>query len=147
MRLKHSGIQILKEISFLDFHLKVLFKNSCQFRKCCIIISSVDNIISIDCKIGHCYIREDFDVDILINCAIIISKNCDHCIQESIPLSSIGFCSLNSVHALKKKWTIISIESNIGVRYFKPVQIIGWWTDTESFMNGKICILKCITDI
>ena len=27
------------------------------------------------------------------------------------------------------------------------VHIIGWWTDIESFINGNVCILKCITDI
>ena len=57
------------------------------------------------------------------------------------------FCSFNSVHALKTKWTIILIEINIGVKYSKPVYIIGCWNDTYSFMNGNICILKCITGI
>ena len=48
---------------------------------------------------------------------------------------------------LEGKWTIIFIESNIGVRCFNPVQIIRWWTDTDSSMNGNIYIMKFITDI
>ena len=32
-------------------------------------------------------------------------------------------------------------------RFFKPVQIIGWWNDTYYLMNGDIFILECITDI
>ena len=47
------------------------------------------------------------------------------------------FPPLNSIHALKTKCISISIERNIGVIYFKPVQIIGWWTDTDAFTNGK----------
>ena len=48
---------------------------------------------------------------------------------------------------LKKKSNFISIERNIWVRYFKPVYIIGWWNDTESFINGNIFILEHITVI
>ena len=83
----------------------------------------------------------------MINCNFLIFKNCNHCIKELIPLSSGWGCSLNSINALKTKWTLISIERNIGVRFFKPVYIIGGWNDTESLMNGNICFLKCITDI
>ena len=61
---------------------------SFQFKKCCLIISSVDKIISRHCNKIHCNIREDFDVDNMINCDFNIFKNCDHCIKESIPLSS-----------------------------------------------------------
>ena len=28
-----------------------------------------------------------------------------------------------------------------------PVYILGWWTDTDSFINGNICIMGWITDI
>ena len=51
------------------------------------------------------------------------------------------------IHELNTNWTIILIQRNTGVMYFKPVQIIGWWTDTKYFINRKICILKFITDI
>ena len=74
-------------------------------------------------------------------------KNFTHCIKEPIPLTSCWFCSLNSIHSLKAKWTIILIDSDIGLRIFKPVQIIRWWTDTDSFINGKMFILEIITDI
>ena len=39
------------------------------------------------------------------------------------------------------------IERDIGVIFFKKVQIIGWWNDTVSFVNVDICILEIITDI
>ena len=39
------------------------------------------------------------------------------------------------------------INRNIGVRLFKTVQILGWWTDKEYFMNGNLCILGYIADI
>ena len=55
--------------------------------------------------------------------------------------------SLGSIHALNKKLNIIYIDSNIGVIFFKPVQIIGWWNDTESFMIRNLFILESITDI
>ena len=83
----------------------------------------------------------------MINCDFLIFRNCNHSIKELTTFSPVWFCSLNSIHALKKKWSFISIESNIGVRYLKPVYIIGWWTDTYSFMNGNICVLKFITDV
>ena len=37
--------------------------------------------------------------------------------------------------------------SKIGVRSLKPVYIIGWWNETDSFMNGKTCIMEYITTI
>ena len=83
----------------------------------------------------------------MINCAFLIFKKCYHCIKESISFFSGWFCLLNSIHALKKKCTIIFIDRNIGVRYFEPVEIIEWLTDTEYFMNGNIFIMKYISDI
>ena len=64
----------------------MFFKNSYYFSKYVLIISIIENIISGDCKIGHCAISEIFDVDSTINCAILILNNFDHCIKESIPL-------------------------------------------------------------
>ena len=83
----------------------------------------------------------------MINCALLTFRNCDHYIKDSIQLSPSWFCSFNSIHALKKKWTTILLESNIEVIFFKQVHIIGWWTDTYSFMNGNIFILEHIADI
>ena len=60
-----------------------------------LVISSIENIISGDCKVGHCTTSKKFDVDSMINCALLILKNSDHCIKESIPLSSIWLCSLD----------------------------------------------------
>ena len=39
------------------------------------------------------------------------------------------------------------MERKIGVVFFKPDHIIGWWRDTDSFMNMYMCILESITDI
>ena len=39
------------------------------------------------------------------------------------------------------------IESNIGIIFFKSVQIIGWCIDTESFVDNNICILEFITNV
>ena len=83
----------------------------------------------------------------MINCAFIIFKNFNHCIKELILLSSVWFCYLNYIYALKTTWTIILTERNIGVRYFKPVQIIGWWNKKDSFTNANICIMEIINDI
>ena len=44
-------------------------------------------------------------------------------------------------------WTVILVEINIGVIVFKPVHMIGWWIDTNLFMNENIFILYSITDI
>ena len=44
---------------------------------------------------------------------------CNHCIKESVPFSYVWFCSLNSIHALKIKWTIILIERKIGGKIFQ----------------------------
>ena len=33
------------------------------------------------------------------------------------------------------------------MRFFKPVHIKGCWTDIEYFIDGNICIMKCIADI
>ena len=54
---------------------------------------------------------------------------------------------LNYIHTLKIKRAFIFIERNIGVRSLKPVQIIGWWTDTDSIIYGNGCILKCMSAI
>ena len=83
----------------------------------------------------------------MINCDFIIFNSCNHCIKVWISMSSRCFCFLNYIHELKTKLTFVSIERNIGLRSFKPVQIIGWWTDKYSFMNGKACIMEWITDI
>ena len=84
-------------------------KYTCHFRKGVLGISSVDNIISGDCKMGHCAIIKNFDVDRIISYALLILKNCDHCIKESMPLSYSWRCHLNLIYKLKIKWTIISI--------------------------------------
>ena len=60
----------------------------------------IENIISGNCKIGHCAISENFDLDSMINCDPIMLNNCDHCIKESIPFSSSCICSLNYIHTL-----------------------------------------------
>ena len=62
-------------------------------------------------------------------------------------MSYSWFCSLNPVDALKTKRIEISIDRNIGVKISKTVQIIGWWTDIDYFMNGNIFILEIITEI
>ena len=71
--------------------------------KFCLVTSSVDNIISINRKIGHSSIREDLDVYGMVNGGFIIFHNCNHCMKEYIPFLSVCFCSLNFIHALKKK--------------------------------------------
>ena len=109
-RTENLKIQVLKDISFLEFDLKAIFKNASQFRKFCLIMINVDKNISRNCKIGHCYIREDVSVYVMINCDFIIFKNCNHCIKDSIPVQYILFCSLNSIHDLKTKWNIIQVE-------------------------------------
>ena len=43
---------------------------------------------------------------------------------------------------IEEKWTIISIERNIGVISSKTVYMIGWWPDTDSFVNGKFLLLN-----
>ena len=48
---------------------------------------------------------------------------------------------------LFSKRTVILIEKNIGVIFFKLVQIIGWWTDTDYYKNRKICIIESSTNI
>ena len=67
----------------------------------------------------------------MIKCAFIISHDYNHCIKDPISFSSRYFCSLNPVHKLKTKLTIILIERNIGLSFFKPLQIIGWWTENN----------------
>ena len=47
-------------------------------------------------------------------------------------------------NAMKTKCTVISSDRNIGVRFFPLAQMIGWWHDTDSFMDGNICILELI---
>ena len=73
----------------------------------------------------------------MINCDFLIFQNCIHCIQELITLSSFFTPPPNYINALKTKWTLIWTE----------IHIIGWWTDTDSFMYGRIFILESITDI
>ena len=48
---------------------------------------------------------------------------------------------------LFSKRTVILIEKNIGVIFFKLVQIIGWWTDTDYYKNRNICIIESSTNI
>ena len=145
--LENPQIQVLRDRSFLDFNLKIFFKNYSQLIKYCLIISSVDNIISRNRNIGHNSTREDLDADIMIDCDFFIFQNCSHCTKELITLSSGWICYLNSIYALKEKRNVISIERNIEVIFFKPVYIIGWWNDTDSFMNVNIYILECMADI
>ena len=138
---------VLKYRYFLYSDLKSFFKNYSESRKCCCISSNTHNTTSRNREIVHSSIREYLDVDGIINCSFIIFNNFNHCINELISLFSRWFCSLNSVHTLKTKWTTILIKRYIGVIFFKPVQIIRYWTDTDYFMNGNICILEIITEI
>ena len=82
----------------------------------------------------------------MINCDFLIFNHCNHYIKEPISFLAGWFCYLDSIHALKNKWTFV-IKRNIGVRSLKSVNIIWWWNDIDSFINGKICVIKCITDI
>ena len=63
------------------------------------------------------------------------------------PHVSFTISTLNSIHVLETKNTIIPIESNIRLKNFKPFQIIGWCNDIDSFMNWNIYVLESITDI
>ena len=146
-RLVNSEIQVLKDRYVLKYNLKRFFKNSSSFRKLCLMVSSADNIARRNPKTGHCSISKYLDADGMIDCDFLIFKNCSHCINDPIPFLSIWFCSLNSILALKTKWTFILIERNIGVRYLKPVQIIGRQAETDYFMSWKICIIECISAI
>ena len=74
----------------------------------------------------------------MINYYFLISHHCNHFIKKLILLSSKWFPSLNFIHILKTEWSVLSIDRNIGVIIFKPVHIIIWWTDTDSFKNGDI---------
>ena len=60
---------------------------------------------------------------------------------------SVWFWYLHSIHSFNAKCTVISVESKIGVKNFKTVQIIGRCTDTDSFMNEYFCILKIVDDM
>ena len=51
--MENLKMQVLKDRSFLYSNLKIFFKNYSQFRKFCLIISSVENIISRYFKILH----------------------------------------------------------------------------------------------
>ena len=115
--------------------------------KRCIFIGCVENIISKNLNIGHSSIREDLRVDNMINYSFLIFHHFNHYIKDLVPLSSDCLFSLNSIHVLNTKLTILSIERNIGVIFFKPVYIIGWWNEVDSSMNGKFFILECISDI
>ena len=48
--LDNPKMQVLNDRSFLEFNLKIIFKNSSQFKKFCLVISMVDDIASIKCK-------------------------------------------------------------------------------------------------
>ena len=54
-RLTNTKDQVLEYRSFSYFNLKILFRNNSEFRKCCLIVSSVYIIISRKCKIGNGY--------------------------------------------------------------------------------------------
>ena len=99
----NKKIQALKDISFLEFKIKIFFKNSSQLRKYCIIIISVDNVIIRNRNIRHSYNREFFDVYRIINCSFIIFQNFNYYIKYQIILLSSWFCSLYSIHELKEK--------------------------------------------
>ena len=60
----------------LNFSLNNLFSSGNA-----VIISSIENIISWDYKIGHCNIRKTLYVDSIINCDFLILNNCNHCIK------------------------------------------------------------------
>ena len=126
-RMENSKIQVLKDRYLLEFHLKIFFINYCQSRKCYLIISSVEKIIIRNRNIVHCSIIEVLDVYGMINCDFLISHNCNYYIKESIPLSLGCFCSMYSIREFKTNWTIISMERNIEVIFFKKLQVIGWW--------------------
>ena len=51
--LANTKVQVLKDISFLYFNHKRLFKNSSELMKFCLVISSAYNIISRNRKIQH----------------------------------------------------------------------------------------------
>ena len=108
-RLENPKIQVIKYTSFFGFNLKIFIKNSSQFSKLYLVISSSYNIVSIKCKIGHSSVREYLVVDGMINCAFLIFQNCNNCVKDYIPFSSRLFCSLRYIHELKAKWNVISI--------------------------------------
>ena len=83
----------------------------------------------------------------MINCDFLIFHHCNHCIKEYITLLTGWFYFLNSIYELKTKQNLISVEREIGVIFFKSVQIIWWYTDTDSLINGKIDFWESITDI
>ena len=43
--------------------------------------------------------------------------------------------------------SVISIYSNTRIRYLKPFQIIGWWSDTNHLINSNILIVEGIANI
>ena len=126
----------------MEFNLNRFLKNSLWFMEWCIIIISVEHIISIKCNTGNSSIREELDVDGMINCDFLIFKNRKHCITELIRLLSGRFCSLNSIHAFKTKWNVILIEKNIGVIKFQTStynMVVDWHTiihEWENFYSG-----------
>ena len=80
----------------------------------------------------------------MINCDFLV-----FCNQTTASRSLFHFrpeIFLYFIYVLNKKFTAILIDGNIGVIFFKLVQIIGWWTETDSYMNGEICILEQIND-
>ena len=118
-RLTNPKILALKYRYFLYSNLIIFFKKSSKFSKLCLIISSFCNIIRRECKIGHSSTREHLDVYGMINFSFLIFHNCNHFIKELVKSLSSWFCTLNSIHALKTKWTMILIERNIGVKFFQ----------------------------
>ena len=145
--LKNSKIQVLKDISFLDFNLKLFLKHLYDFSKFCLIIISIQNIISRNSKIRDSSIREYLNVDDMINFDLLVFKNYNYCIKETIPLSYCWISTLNSICELYKKGTVTPIKMEIRIIIFKLVKIIGWWTDTGYLMNWSICVIESITDI
>ena len=83
----------------------------------------------------------------MIDCDFIVFKNCNHCVYQYIALSYIWVCTLITIHKLNTKLSVISIDKNNRIEFFRLVQIIWWRDDTKSFMNGNISILEGIANI
>ena len=83
----------------------------------------------------------------MINGAFLIFRNCNYCTKNPITFPPCWFCTLNFIHTLEKKWTVIPIERNTGVRFSKPVEVIGCWTEKNYFINGHFFVLESINGI
>ena len=81
------------------------------------------------------------------NYAFLVFHNFNHRIKDFILWLSCWFSTLNYIHELKTERSVIPIESNTGEIYFKPAQVIWWWTDANYFMNCNIYVLKIIDKI